>query len=55
MYIYDVANWLKSNCNTHIAQFTQRKGNRRMLFGQSKEYNKRLVPDVFVFKKGNFI
>ena len=31
---YDVTNWLRNNCNTHIAKISRSAGNHTMKFGQ---------------------
>ena len=35
--------WLPSNCTAHIAQFSRRKDNQTMKFGQLTEYNFRNI------------
>ena len=42
--IYDVTAWLTSNCNTHIAQYLERrKGTQTMEFGQLIECEMRNI------------
>ena len=40
---YDVAAWLKNNCNTHIANISRSKGNQTVKFGQLLECNMRTI------------
>ena len=39
--IHDSTTWFANNYNTHIAQYSQSKGNQTMEFGQLTEYNKK--------------
>ena len=41
--IYDVTVRLTNNCNTHIAQYLEKKGNQTMKFGQLIDYNMRII------------
>ena len=45
--IYDVTTWEENNCNTHISQYIQKKGNQTRRFGQLIEYN---VINTFLYK-----
>ena len=45
--IYDIKNWARNNCNTHIAQISRSKSNQTMKSGQSVEYNTR---NIFIEK-----
>ena len=40
---YDVTAWLTNNCNTHIAQYVEKKGNQTMKFSQLIESNMRNI------------
>ena len=42
--IYDVTGWQINNYKTHIAQYSRRKGNQPIKFGQLIEYK---VKDIF--------
>ena len=38
---YDVTGWEANNCNTHMDQYLEKKGNEAIKFGQVIEYNTR--------------